>query len=106
MTIEQEARNDEITIYTWAIPRTYVLKGEDKYIIFHSLTDNKPYGEGAFLLTSYTVSVQVPAIEDAAPYMIASLEEDIVKESDRHLDKIQELKEKIANLKCLEAPAE
>lgn len=106
MTIEQNATNEVITIYTWAIPRTYVLDGEDKYNIVHFLSEGKPYGDGAFLLRKQVFTVGIPAIVDAAPKMIASLEQDIVKESDRHLDKIQELKEKIASLKCLEAPAE
>ena len=104
MTIEQEASNAVITIYTWAVPRIYVSEGEDRYTIVHYLSEGKPYGDGAFLLRKQVFTVGIPAIVDATPKMITSLEEDIVKEADRHLDKIQELKEKIASLKCLEAP--
>jgi len=104
--IEQEASNAAVTLYTWAVPRSYVPEGEDHYAIVHQLHEGKPYGEGAFLLRRQTFTVGVPALVDTAQKMIASLEEDIVKESDRHLDKIQELKEKIANLRCIEAPAE
>ena len=101
--IEQDATNAAVTLYTWAVPRLYVPEGGDKYTIVHQLHEGKPYGEGSFLLRRQTFTVGVPAIVDAAPKMIASLEEDIVKEGDRHLDKIQELREKIANLRCIEA---
>jgi hypothetical protein len=104
--VEQEATSVEITLYTWAIPRVYVPEGEDRYLIQHQLHEGKPYVEGAFLLRTQTFIVQVPAIVDAAPKMIESLEEEIVKQSNDHVEKIQGLREKIANLRCLEAPVE
>jgi len=103
MTIDREASTEVQELTVWAVPRIYVPAGENPYRLeIHAGTTC--YMEGAFILTTHTAEIEVPAIVDGVVQQVSSLERKIEEVQDKSLLKVLELKEQIAELMALPAP--
>jgi hypothetical protein len=103
---EQDAGVDVLTLKTWAIPKSWKNEGDEPYTIVTMIGDTGPYQSDAFLLCEREIGIEYPAIVDAAPKMIESLQQALQKEQDDYIERTTLLKERIAQLLCLEAPIE
>ena len=103
---EQNTGVDVLVLRTWAIPKAWKSDGEEPYTIVTLIGDGSPYQSDAFLLCEKEIEIEYPAIVDGAPRMIESLERALQREHDQYIETKMNLKERIAKLQCLEAPAE
>lgn len=99
MTIEQKGGWKSVELRIWAVPNIFS-DGEPYEIQVYSHS-GKPFNTGSFLMGTMDAQVPYPDIEDSAPRMIESIEEDIEKAEREHGASMIKLKERIAELRCL-----
>ena len=93
------------TVTAWAVPRPkYALDTDPEFTIKVMMGDTKPYNDGAFKVSTRDLQWEVPIPEDHIEAQIESLVETREGEYRDHARRLQDIADKINDLRALPAP--
>ena len=93
------------SVTAWAIPKSkYALDTDPEFTVKVMLGDHKPYNDGAFKVSVRGLEWEVPIPEDHVEAQIESLEETREEEYKAHAARLQDIADKINDLRALPAP--
>lgn len=95
----------EVTLTVWAVPRASYMVTEqepDRFELRAYQNDDQPYRTGSVKLTEQTVTIAVPTRVDIVGESIAAMELSIRDEYVSSAQRIEVVRQQIAELQCLE----